>query len=301
MRSYDTFDSFDEYFKLYKKSVKSQMTFMPCFQYWQRILLEYACRLFSYEGLPESIPAHEIDMIAYLRGYCPIVSVANNGKVDWIAANSSGMFGLTDYLDMFTHVNFATPLHFGERTIDKNCIIVPNNSLKTPLVMRINHYASLLAHVDISLVAELVNDREIDFMEAINASAAESMQEQFSKRYDGIPSVIVNKGFAQFKHNFLSGRSNDQSQKLWDLRNNILSGFLEEIGIKKSGDKKERMVTDEVAADDTMLTLNISDMLECRQEAFKKFNELTGYNVVVSANIDYTNYTEGGVDIEKTP
>ena len=297
----NSFDTFDEYFKQYTKVVKSQMTFMPCFKYWQKILLEYATRLFSYEGLPESIPPHEIDLIAYLVGYCPLVTVTNDGKVEWIAANSSGMFGLTDYLDMFKKVNFGTPLHFGERTIGKNAIIVPNNSLKTPLVMRINHYATLLAHTDISLVAELVNDREIDMMEAINSSAAESMQEQFSKRYDGIPSVTVNKGFAQFKHNFLSGRSNDQSQKLWDLRNNILSGFLEEIGVKKSGDKKERMVTDEVAADDTMLTLNITDMLECRQKAFEEFNALTGYNVTVSANVDYTNYTEGGVDIEKTP
>lgn len=297
----NSFDTFDEYFKQYKKVVKSQMTFMPCFKYWQKILLEYATRLFSYEGLPESIPAHEIDLIAYLVGYCPLVTVTNDGKVEWIAANSSGMFGLTDYLDMFKKVNFGTPLHFGERTIGKNAIIVPNNSLKTPLVMRINHYATLLAHTDISLVAELVNDREIDYMEAINSSAAESMQEQFSKRYDGIPSVIVNKGFAQFKHNFLSGRSNDQSQKLWDLRNNILSGFLEEIGVKKSGDKKERMVVNEVSADDTMLTLNITDMLECRQKAFEEFNALTGYNVVVSANIDYSNYKEGGVDIEEIP
>ena len=297
----NSFDTFDEYFQMYKKAVKSNMTFMPCFKYWQKILLEYACRLFSYEGLPDTIPAHEIDLIAYLRGYCPLVTVVNNGKQEWIAANSSGMFGLTDYLDMFTKVNFGTPLHFGERTIGKNAIIIPNNSLKTPLVMRINHYATLLAHVDISLVAELVNDREMDVMEAINASAAESMQEQFSKRYDGIPSVIVNKGFSQYKHNFIAGRSQDQNSKLWDLRNNIISGFLEEIGIKKSQDKKERMITDEVASDDSMLTLNITDMLECRQKAFDEFYELSGIKVTVSSNIDYTNYNEGGVDIEKTP
>lgn len=295
------FDIFDEYFREYKKVVKSQMTFMPCFSYWQKILLEYATRLFSYEGLPESIPAHEIDMIAYLRGYCPLVTVVNDGKMDWIAANSSGMFGLTDYLDMFEKVNFNTPLHWGERTIDENCIIVPNNSLKTPLIWRINHYATLLAHVDISLVAELVNDREIDVMEAVSSMAAEAAKEAYAKRYDGVPQALVNKGFAQYKHNFISGRSQDQNSKLWDLRNNILSGFLEEIGIKKAGDKKERMITDEVASDDTMLTLNISDMLECRQEAFKKFNALTGYNVKVTANVDYTQYDEGGVDIENTP
>ena len=292
---------FDGMDKQYKKAIKSQMTFMPCFRYWERTLLEYATRLFSYENLPESIPAHEIDLIAYYTGYCPLVTVVNDSKIDWIAANSSGMFGLTDYLDMFRKVNFNTPLHYGERTIDKNCIIVPNNSLKTPLIWRIDHYATLLAHVDISVVAELVNDREIDIIEAINATAAEAAKENYSKRYDGVPQAVINKGFSQFKHNFITGRSNDQSEKLWDLRNNILSAFLEEIGVKKSQDKKERMITGEVNSEDKLLTLNISDMLECRQVAFKKFNELTGYDVKVSCNIDYTTRDEGGVDIENTP
>lgn len=296
-----SFDAFDGILKAYKKAVKAEMTFMPCFNYWRRILLEQACRLFSYKGLPDSIPAHEIDLISYVRGYTPLVLIADSGKRTWIAANSSGMYGLTDYLDMFTMVNFDTPLHFGERTIDKNAVIIPNNSLKTPLIWRIDHYAAQLAHVDISLIAELVNDREVDVMEAINSVAAQAMQEQYSRRYDGVPSVIVNKGFSQFKHNFLSARSQDQAEKLWQLRNNIISGFLEEIGVKKSFDKRERQITSEIQADDAMLKLNITDMLECRQAAFKKFEELSGIHVEVTSNIDYTNYDEGGVNIESTP
>lgn len=293
-------DTIQDLILQYTKVVKSQMTFYPCFKYWQKNLLEYATRLFSYEGLPDSIPAHEIDLIAYMGGYTPLVTVANNGKTTWIAAYSSGMFDQTDYLDMFKKVNFGTPLHFGERTIDKNAIIVPNNSLKTPLIWRINHYSTLLAHCDVSIVAELVNDREIDFMEAINSTSAEAAKETFKKRYDGIPSAIVNKGFSQFRHNFIAARSQEQSSKLWELRNNILSGFLEEIGIKKSYDKKERQITNEIQADDKMLNLNISDMLECRQVAFEKFHELSGYDVKVTCNIDYLS-TNGGVDIVETP
>lgn len=291
-------DTLQELISQYTKGIKSQMTFYPCFKYWQKILLEYATRLFSYEGLPDSIPAHEIDLIAYMGGYCPLVTVANGGRAEWIAAYSSGMFDQTDYLDMFKKVNFATPLHFGERTIDKTAIIVPNNSLKTPLIWRINHYSTLLAHCDVSIVAEMVNDREIDMIDAINAGAAEAAKETYKKRYDGIPHAIVNKGFSQFKHNFVSGRSQEQSSKLWDLRNNILSGFLEEIGVKKSYDKKERQITNEIQADDEMLNLNISDMLECRQKAFDKFNTLSGYNVKVSCNIDYLlNDQKEGVNI----
>ena len=85
-----------------------------------------------------------------------------------------------------------------------------------------------------------------------------------------------------------------------DLRSNILAAYLEEIGIKKAQNKREREITQEVAADDPMLKLNISDMLEVRQEGWKLFNEKTGHNVEVTCNIDYL--SEGReVDInEKT-
>lgn len=289
----------ENFFKQYKTLVKAQFEFMPCFEYWKKVLFEYSVRLFNYENLPETIPAHEIDTIAFLKGYCPIVEVVNNGRAEWIAAYSSGMFGLTDYFDIFKKVNFNTPLHFGERTIGENAVIIPNTSLKIPLIWKIEHYAAQLAHVDLSLIAELVNDREVDYMEAINTAAAEAAKEVYNARYNGNPKAIVNKGFAQFKHNFISARSQDQSEKLWELRNNILAGYLEEIGIKKSFDKRERQITSEIQADDKMLSLNISDMLEVRQKAFEEFNALTGSNVKVTCNIDYLK--DGDIDVESTP
>ena len=295
----EAFDTLEALFKEYKGFVKNRFTFMPCFRYWQKILLEYATRLFSYEGLPESIPAHEIDLIAYMRGYCPLVQIANGGRIDWIAAYSSGMYGLTDYLDMYTNVNFTTPLHYGSREIDKNCILIPNNSLKTPLMMRIDHYATLLSHVDISIIAEMVNDREVDYIDAISQSASEGAAAIYEKRYDGEPSAYVNLGFSQLRHNFIAARAQNQNSTLWDLRSNILSAYLEEIGVKKSMDKRERQITSEIQADDEMLRLNLSDMLECRQLAFKKFEDLSGISVKVSCNVDYKRGE--AVDIEKTP
>ena len=169
-----------------------------------------------------------------------------------------------------------------------------------PLMIKIEHYAAQLAHVDISIIAELVNDREIDYMEAINNGAAEAANEIYKMRYEGISRAILNKGFTQFRHNFVSGRSQNENSTLWELRNNILSGFLEEIGIKKSFDKRERQITSEISSDDKMLNLNISDMLECRQKAMKELSELTGTTITVSCNIDYMKEGEE-IDIKTTP
>lgn len=300
MKGSDIMYTIDEFLKEYKSIVKRGFTFFPAFEYWKKVLLEYSSRLFSYTGLPESIPQHEIDIISYIRGYCPIVKIVENGVEKWIAANSSGMFGETDYLDYFKKVNFNTPLHFGERTIGKNAVIVRNNSIMLPLIFKIEHYAAELAHIDISLVAELVNNRTVDELECINAAAAEGANETYKLRYDGVPRAIVNRGFSQYKHNFVNARSQNECSTLWELRNNVISGFLEEIGIKKSFDKRERQITSEVASDDKMLNLNVSDMLECRQKAMKELSELTGLNITVACNIDYM---KGGeeIDIKTTP
>lgn len=275
---------------------KKSFTFNPSYRYWVNTLLEYPMRLFTYEGLPETIPAHVVDIMSYIRGYAGIVKLYNG---DWICASETSMNGVTDYYDIFKKLTFSTPLHFGSRTIGETGFVIRNTSLMQPLMPKIERYAMLMAHAEISMVCELVNLRETDVVEAITEQAAKSADKQARDRYNGELQTLVNEGFAMLRHNFVPIKSQQENMRLWDLRNNILGAYLEEIGIKKSQNKREREITQEVAADDPMLKLNISDMLEVRQEGWKLFNEKTGYNVKVTCNIDYL--SEGKeVDINGT-
>ena len=263
---------------------KKSMTFNPSYRYWVNTLLEYPMRLFTYKNLPETIPAHVVDIMSFIMGYTGIVQL---GSGDWIAASSTSMNGVTDYYDIFKKITFATPLHYGSRTIGKTGFIIRNTSLMQPLMPKIERYATLMAHAEISLVCELVNLRETDVVEAITEQAAKSADKQAEDRYNGEIQTLVNEGFAMIRHNFVPQKSQNENIRIWDLRQNILAAYLEEIGIKKSQNKREREITQEVAADDPMLKLNISDMLEVRQEGWKKFNDVTGHNVEVTCNIDY--------------
>ena len=276
---------------------KKSMTFIPSYRYWVNTLLEYPMRLFTYKNLPETIPAHVVDIMSFIRGYTGIVKLASG---EWIAASETSLNGVTDYYDIFKRITFSTPLHFGSRTIGSTGFVIRNTSLMQPLMPKIERYATMLAHADISLVCELVNLRETDVIEAITENAAKSAKKQAEERYNGELNVLVNEGFAMLRHNFVPQKSQNENIRIWDLRSNILAAYLEEIGIKKAQNKREREITQEVAADDPMLKLNISDMLEVRQEGWKLFNEKTGHNVEVSCNIDYL--SEGReVDInEKT-
>jgi hypothetical protein len=288
----------DDYAEHIYKWRKKQFTFNPSYRYWVNTLLEYPMRLFTYTGLPETIPAHVVDIMSFIRGYAGIVKLASG---DWICASETSLNGVTDYYDIFKKITFSTPLHFGQRTIDSTGFVIRNTSLMQPLMPKIERYATMLAHTDISLICELVNLRETDVIEAITENAAKSADLQAQKKYDGEIMTLVNDGFAMLRHNFVPQKSQNENIRLFDLRNDILGAYLEEIGIKKAQKKREREVTSEVAADDPMLKLNISDMLEVRQSGWKKFNEKTGYNVQVSCNIDYLSQEGKEVDINADP
>ena len=264
------------------KQAEKEMLFPMSLAYWRETLLEYCCKLFTWQGLPDTIPAHEIEMGLFINGYNSIVKL-NNG--DWISAVSSGLVGVTDYYDIFTDITFATPLHYGNRKIGKNCVVIRNNTLMHSLLPKINRYAIMLAHAEISTVAELVNDRESNIFEVMSDVHADGVREYQKQLYNGELAICQNKAFSGVRVTPTANKSIGESTKAWDARNNILTAFFEEIGIKKNAQKRERLITDEVNASDEIRKLNLSDMLDTRQRGADELNKLTGWNITVKCNI----------------
>lgn len=264
-----------------RKNIKKGMTLEPSYFYWCNTLIEYAVNLFKWDGLPESIPPHEIEMACICHGYGTFVKLPNN---KWIAPFENSRNGITDYYDIFTNIQFTTPLHFGNRTFGKNAVLVPNTSLKMPLLPKIQRYATILAHIDVSFVVELVNDRNSVLFEAMTGKQAGKAKAYQDRLYNGEFETLVNSGLEMLRVTDLNKRSNGELEKILVSREKVIQAFLEEIGIKKTNDKKERMITEEATADDELLTFVISDMWECRKKAAEEFNSLAGYAVSVYPN-----------------
>ena len=73
---------------------------------------------------------------------------------------------------------------------------------------------------------------------------------------------------------------------LLNVREKLLSDFLEEIGIKKPTEKRERLVVDEVNSNDSMLYLNIKEMFDCRKEACNDINKIFNLDISVECLVD---------------
>lgn len=266
-----------------RKNIKQGMTLEPSYFYWCNTLLEYAINIFEWSGLPDTIPQHEIEMGLYSHGYTTIVRLSN-GK--FISPYENSRSGITDYYDIFTKVNFTTPLHYGTRTIGKDAVLICNNSLKMSLLPKIQRYATLLAHTDVSITCELVNDRESKLFEAINGKMADKCNYYQNRLYNGEFETIVNLGLEGIKVTELNKRSNNEVERLIVVRNKLIQSYLEEIGIKKTSEKKERMISDEASGDSEMLKYNIKDMLDCRKKSAEEMNQLWGWNVSIKSNIN---------------
>lgn len=268
----------EEYNKL-----RYSCTFTTQYKYWKEVLLEYCTKLFSWHGLPDSMPEREIELNLIMFGRCGI----NKNGIGKLIAVRPDYNGNTDYIDVFTNYTYATPISSGNIRIGKNGFVIKNNSIQNPLFDRIHHYSILLAHNEVSYINALINLRVDNLITAQSDQFKDGVQKWRKNVFEGKLDTLVDKGFSTIELNQLNANAKSQILvDLWNCRRNILSDFLEEIGVKHNNEKRERMIVDEVQANDNMLKLNIKDMFDARKKSVELFKEMFGLDVEVVCNVD---------------
>lgn len=254
--------------------------FANSFKYWRNKLFEQVNKLFTWEGLP--FPQKEIESRLILHGACGV-----HLEKKELEAVTVSLYGVTQYYDEFTNYTYATPLSSGEKVIGVTGVLVDNNSLRNPTINLIDRYSMLLAHTEISLITALVNGRATKTYVASTNKVAESIRTYQNKLYNGQNDIIVDSSFIGLDIKDNDNSSLNNLKTLYDIRQNLLYSFYEDMGIKKNQQKKERLVTDEVNADETLLRLNIKDMFDSRKKACDEINKLFNTNISVKCNVDY--------------
>lgn len=264
----------------------SSTNYKTFYNYRTNQLLEYMMRLFTWRGLPESIPEHEIDIYLYLYGRCGVNKARLN---DDLLAVVPEWTGSTNYLDIPKTYTWCTPIQSGQCYIGKTGVLIDNTMLHNSSYPLIHSTASKLAHIDCTVICALVNGRDNVAIKASTqkfAADAESYQRQ---KYNGVPSFIVDKGFSTIQIDDLKTQNSMNIRELLDSQQLILSEFYETLGINKTVEKRERLITAEAAANEQLLKLNINNMFKCRQRGAEEINKMFGTNITVECNVDIAN------------
>ena len=266
------------------KLAKDSCTYNVMYAYWRDSLFERVMKLFVWENTGDLKPK-EIEQRLILNGHCGIAEYKGE-----LTAFYGSFYGVTKYMDEWTNYIVRCPIYTAEKKIGTDVVVIDNNSLRNPTFELVHHYATMLAHTEVSLINCLINSRDsggvpIASTEKQKASIKEYQNQIFNGKY-GVVTDVGNLGITY------AGSDRKTQQDLIDImetREKLIKSFYSDIGVRSAFEKRNNTVQAEVEADTSLLLLNLADMLRCREKACEEVNKLFGTNwsVHVAKEIDY--------------
>lgn len=268
------------------------------FDYWYFKLLNYVLGIYEYDGLPDSLPARELESNLLLTGHAAVFE--SKGQ---LLTTITELYGFDEYYRP-TSATFGNALiPFKKLTFGKDAEIIYNNRIQGNILRRqavdsglssyIRRYARLLADMESTLDIYIINSRFNSYPTAQTQQMAMQLEDFNSRVEVGERAILTDPAFLEsFRNIDIKPRTSDNLNDLLIARDKILSTFFREIGVKFQQEQKRAQLTeDEVTADEQLLLINLDDMLQERQEGLDRVNAHFGTNIRVKINPAYDRKT----------
>lgn len=268
----------------FDKLSKGACTYNALYGYWREQLFERVMRLFVWES---DVEQKEIEQRLIIAGHCGITKLPRKKE---LTAMFGTFYGVTEYFDEFKNYTVHCPIYAGTRTIGKDIAIISNNAERNPVLPLIHHYAQLLAHAEVTFLNILINARDNSGIPIVSTERQKQAVIQYQgKKFNGQYSAIADPGALGVNYTQQTTLNSSLYKEMWETRNNILKEFYSDIGVKAAFEKQSNTIDAEVRSNDSLLLLNIKDMLDYRKRGCEAVNKLYGTNwsVKVSDEINY--------------
>lgn len=256
------------------------------FFYYQFQLMTKLKSVLTVSGYPSNWNVDNMWDVLLTNGYIPIV------KTDiGTLALEGGFYGQNMYY-MPTNVLVNNPVlgnidkKIGE---DGELLYLNYEYNKFQGVMSlINRYAILLANIDCSLNVSLYNSRVAHVFEAESDAQVKSLQKMYDDVSKGNPAVFLKKGLKPLGADkdggyFLNVKNTYIGNDLLLTKRSIMNEFLTEIGINNANtDKRERLNSDEVNANNSEVRCTIVRYIDSLNECARKINENSNFNDITN-------------------
>lgn len=170
-----------------------------------------------------------------------------------------------------------------EPEIGEECVLLRINYDYSGVMPIVERYAGLLAMCDSSLAVTLMNAK-VSFIGLVSSNnQAKTMKRMYDKISMGEPAVFVNGDTVnQDKFFFNNVKQNFVGEEIMRVKRMITNDFLTEIGLNNANlDKRERLNSEEVQANDEEIRNNVQHWLDNINEGFNEANKMFGLNLSV--------------------
>ena len=239
--------------------------------------------MFTYEGLPETIPSEELEKILQSKGHCLITEV--DGELYALSGSFGGEVDPYNRPKQYVVSNVALKL---SKTYDigDNCVLVKNDFNCVGLLPLITKYGALLTDGEISLNVATIISRISMLISAPDDKTKASAEIFIQKILDGDISVIgENSFFDGVKLQTMGIANTSYINQLIELIQYYKASFLNELGLQANYNmKRERLTVGEVLANIDNILPFVENMKHEREKAFSQLNSMFGTSITVDYN-----------------
>ena len=273
--------------------------------FFQRYFLQRMQSVLKWE-LPPGWSKTYFLTVLYVWGWIGVVNTDKFG----IICQGCGLKGYDIYYQP-THAVISNPLLTGilEPQIGKSCELIRLTPDYRGVYDIISYYGDQMALAAQALAMNLVNSKMAYVFFTGSKTGAETMKKMFDKIMAGNPAVVVDKDLTSVDGTpnwqlFVQNLSqNHISPQLLEEIRYIQNMFDTEIGIPNANtSKRERLITDEVQANNVETLSKTALWLEYLKESVAKVNKM--FNLSISVDWRFPQkevLSDGGVDISSGP
>jgi hypothetical protein len=244
-------------------------------------LKNLALNMFEWGGLPPGMRSSYIERLLYSWGKAVFFEDKNFGLMVMQAQSEGEYNEYGDWINIRPAARNGTVFdEYKAVGKDQSCVLIRNNELYMPTEQYVDWYTSKLVEIEMSLDSNVkiqkfpffisADDKNIlSLKNIINQIERDTLAIYYDKNIRGNIEILPTLA------PFIADKLSDYRHDVWNEAHTFL-------GINNANtDKRERLVTDEVNANNDATALNAMYMLESRKIACEDINKLFGTSITV--------------------
>lgn len=249
--------------------------------YYSR-LKTIALSCFEWEGLPESCSARFLESVLFDLGQAVFV---NDPEMGFLTLKVTPADTLNVYNEPLAYTAFSINYHRMYRADE--CVIIRNTPLSKSTDSTIMRYAEKLAEIDRTIDVN-VKAQKTPLVLRCDEKTRKTLETLYAQ-YDGNrPFIVADKSLMEKPLECITTGAPFVADKLREEKRAVWNEVLEFLGLNTNpaDKKKERLIVNEVDANNEQIDIQVEAMLAERKLAAEAINKMFGLNVSVRKRVE---------------
>ena len=252
--------------------------------------------LFKWENIPHTMDSEYLEWCLFFEGKACVIKNAVGDLVNLRYSENSKP-------DIYQKPNSIIAYSDNDRQVLRNkgeFVICKNNKLYTPSVIVVNYFCDKIKNIENTIDTNVYSQKMPTLFKG-KKEKQKTLLNAFNQFNANQPYMFVDEDFTEdVKLETLTSDTKFIAKELYDLKDRYKQEFFTFLGINNANTQKaERLITDEVNANNQFISLNFDTMLQSRLQFCKDLKNIFGVEINVKPAIESVilNNDKGGENV----